>query len=214
LDSRRTPTSSKMGFLWYLGRIHTQCWKGVLINTPNNGGIVIENADPFAFTVKPPYTASVVWDLDYKWDDAKWMENRKDYNALDKPYSVWSALGILETPWRRQPIFDLSRICGGFSLCKRNRIYARWIYAHYGIPLWSFVGYQLVGYFAPTSRFGNPQEFMVLVDRLHQAGIGVILDWVPSHFRWCARFRFLRWFQSFEHPDQKKDIIQTGKACV
>jgi 1,4-alpha-glucan branching enzyme len=50
----------------------------------NNGGIVIENADPLLFCEKPPYTASVVWDLDYKWDDAKWMENRKDYNALDK----------------------------------------------------------------------------------------------------------------------------------
>jgi 1,4-alpha-glucan branching enzyme len=85
--------SSKMGFLWYLGRIHTQCWKGSTYKykiQSNNGGIVIENADPFAFfLLKPPYTASVVWDLDYKWDDAKWMENRKDYNALDKPYSVY-----------------------------------------------------------------------------------------------------------------------------
>jgi 1,4-alpha-glucan branching enzyme len=183
----------------------------------NNGGIITEKADPFAlYCEHPPHTASIVWDLNYKWKDTKWMETRKEHNDLNKPYSVYEVhLGS----WKRnaQGKFltylelaeDLVKYVKetGFTHVEFMPIME---YPYY--PSW---GYQLVGYFAPTSRFGKPQDFMVLVDKLHQAGIGVILDWVPSHFPDDAHgLGFFDGSNLFEHPDRRKGYHPDWKSLV
>jgi 1,4-alpha-glucan branching enzyme len=183
----------------------------------NNGGIITEKADPFAFYCeKPPHTASVVWDLDHKWKDEKWMQTRKEHNGLDKPYSVYEVhLGS----WKRG---DNNRFLTYIEFADDLVKYVQETgFTHVEFmpvmeypydPSW---GYQLVGYFAPTSRFGNPQEFMALVDKLHQAGIGVILDWVPSHFPEDAHgLGFFDGSNLFEHPDRKKGYHPDWKSLI
>nr|WP_315156107.1 1,4-alpha-glucan branching protein GlgB [uncultured Flavobacterium sp.] len=184
----------------------------------SNNGIVTEKADPFAFYCeKPPHTASVIWDLDYKWEDDKWMKSRKEYNALDKPYSVYEVhLGS----WKRHA--DDNSFLSYTEMAEDLVGYVKETgFTHVEFmpvmeypydPSW---GYQLVGYFAPTSRFGNPQEFMYLVDRLHDAGIGVILDWVPSHFPDDAHgLGFFDGSNLFEHPDRRKGYHPDWKSLV
>ncbi|HEY8553600.1 MAG TPA: 1,4-alpha-glucan branching protein GlgB [Burkholderiales bacterium] len=146
----------------------------------------IDKADPFAFRFeRPGGTASVVWSLEYEWADGEWMATRGARNALDAPMAIYEVhLGS----WRRVPEE------GDRPLTYREL--AEWLpeyaaemgYTHVELlpvtehPFYGSWGYQTTGYFAPTSRYGTPQDFMYLVDRLHQRGIGVILDWVPSHF--------------------------------
>jgi 1,4-alpha-glucan branching enzyme len=183
----------------------------------NNSGIVTEKADPFAlYCEHPPMTASVIWDLDYQWKDKKWMDNRKDKNGLDKPYSVYEVhLGS----WKRN---DEGQFLTYLELAVELVRYLKETgFTHVEFmpimeypydPSW---GYQLVGYFAPTSRFGKPQDFMVLVDALHQAGIGVILDWVPSHFPDDAHgLGFFDGSNLFEHPDRRKGYHPDWKSLV
>lgn len=184
----------------------------------SNNGIVTEKADPFAFYCeKPPHTASVIWDLDYKWEDDQWMKSRKEHNALDKPYSVYEVhLGS----WKRHA--DDNSFLSYTEMAEDLVGYVKETgFTHVEFmpvmeypydPSW---GYQLVGYFAPTSRFGNPQEFMYLVDRLHDAGIGVILDWVPSHFPDDAHgLGFFDGSNLFEHPDRRKGYHPDWKSLV
>ena len=183
----------------------------------NINGIVTEKADPFAlYCEKPPHTASVVWDLDYKWKDENWMQSRKETNALDKPYSVYEVhLGS----WKRG---DHNRFLTYLELADDLVSYVKETgFTHVEFmpvmeypydPSW---GYQLTGYFAPTSRFGKPQDFMVLVDKLHQAGIGVILDWVPSHFPDDAHgLGFFDGSHLYEHPDRRKGYHPDWKSLV
>ncbi|WP_374504881.1 1,4-alpha-glucan branching protein GlgB [Flavobacterium sp.] len=184
----------------------------------DNGGIITEKADPFAFYCeKPPLTASVIWDLDYQWKDTNWMKTRKEHNALDKPYSVYEVhLGS----WKRHG--SENRFLTYLEFADELVAYVKETgFTHVEFmpvmeypydPSW---GYQLVGYFAPTSRFGTPQEFMVLVDKLHQAGIGVILDWVPSHFPDDAHgLGFFDGSNLFEHPDRRKGYHPDWKSLV
>ena len=183
----------------------------------NNGGIVTEKADPFAlYCEHPPHTASVIWDLDYKWKDTKWMKSRKDKNALDKPYSVYEVhLGS----WKRNAEGNfLTYIEFAEDLVTYvketgfTHVEFMPVMEYPYDPSW---GYQLVGYFAPTSRFGKPQDFMFLVDKLHQAGIGVILDWVPSHFPDDAHgLGFFDGSNLFEHPDRRKGYHPDWKSLV
>ncbi len=183
----------------------------------NNGGIITEKADPFAlYCEHPPHTASVIWDLDYKWKDKKWMETRKDHNGLDKPYSVYEVhLGS----WKRNAE---GKFLTYLELAEDLVNYVKETgFTHVEFmpvmeypydPSW---GYQLVGYFAPTSRFGKPQDFMDLVDKLHQAGIGVILDWVPSHFPDDAHgLGFFDGSNLYEHPDRRKGYHPDWKSLV
>lgn len=183
----------------------------------NINGVITEKADPFAlYCEKPPHTASVVWDLDYKWKDEDWMQKRHDYNALDKPYSVYEVhLGS----WRRA---EHNRFLTYLELADDLVKYVKETgFTHVEFmpvmeypydPSW---GYQLAGYFAPTSRFGKPQDFMVLVDRLHQEGIGVILDWVPSHFPDDAHgLGFFDGSHLYEHPDRRKGYHPDWKSLV
>lgn len=183
----------------------------------NIDGIVTEKADPFAlYCEKPPHTASVVWDLDYNWKDENWMQNRQEKNALDKPYSVYEVhLGS----WKRA---EHNRFLSYLELADDLVKYVRETgFTHVEFmpimeypydPSW---GYQLTGYFAPTSRFGKPQDFMVLVDRLHQEGIGVILDWVPSHFPDDAHgLGYFDGSHLYEHPDRRKGYHPDWKSLV
>jgi 1,4-alpha-glucan branching enzyme len=149
-------------------------------------GFQADKADPFGFFQEtPPKTASIVWDLSYQWSDAEWMETRRNHNSLNAPMSVYEVhLGS----WRRVPEQ------GNRSLTYKEAAdllvpYVKEMgFTHVELmpvmehPFYGSWGYQTTGYFSPTSRYGTPQDFMALIDRFHQNGIGVILDWVPSHF--------------------------------
>lgn len=146
----------------------------------------VDKGDPFAFYwEKPPKTASIIWDLDYHWQDQHWMSHRKRYNNLKMPFSVYE---IHLGSWRQQ--LDSSNCSLDYR--KLAPILADYVkqagFTHVELlpimehPFYGSWGYQTLGYFAPTSRYGSPQDFMYFVEYLHQQGIGVILDWVPSHF--------------------------------
>jgi 1,4-alpha-glucan branching enzyme len=152
-----------------------------------HGGPVTLKTDPvaFAFEVATPPTASVVTDLAYAWDDAEWMASRAARNSLDAPLSIYEVhLGS----WMRVPE-EGNRSLTYRELGERLAAYvAEMGYTHVELlpitehPFYGSWGYQPIGLYAPTRRYGTPQDFMALVDALHQRGIGVILDWVPAHF--------------------------------
>ncbi len=183
----------------------------------NNNGIVTEKIDPYGLYFEtPPKTASIVWDIsDYQWKDSSWMSYRKDKNGLDKPYSVYEVhLGS----WKRKDNEFLSYIELAEDLVNyvkdMNFTHVEFmpVMEYPYDPSW---GYQLVGYFAPTSRFGNPQEFMYLIDQFHQNDIGVILDWVPSHFPSDAHgLGFFDGSHLYEHPDTKKGYHPDWKSLI
>lgn len=152
-----------------------------------HGGTQAEKSDPFGFTSEVrPRTASVVWDLDnYEWQDKKWMKSREKHNDLDAPISIYE---LHIGSWMLVPE-EGNRWLTYRELAERLVPYLKKMgFTHVEFlpvsehPLDASWGYQTTGYFATTSRFGTPQDFMYLVDQLHQAGIGVILDWVPAHF--------------------------------
>jgi 1,4-alpha-glucan branching enzyme len=150
------------------------------------GGFKVAKTDPYAFTCEvPPKSASVTWDLSYAWGDSEWMASRKTKSTHDAPISIYEVhLGS----WMRQadpPYHSLNYR----ELAPKLAAYCKEMgFTHIEMlpitehPFFASWGYQVTGYFAPTSRFGTPQDLMFLIDTLHQNGIGVILDWVPSHF--------------------------------
>ncbi len=150
-------------------------------------GRVQLKADPYAkYAERPPNSASVVWSLEgYEWGDDAWMEFRKDRNGHDKPISVYEVhLGS----WRRK-VEEQNRALSYREAAEELADYLkRMNYTHVEImpiteyPFEGSWGYQVTGYFAPTARYGTPQDFMFFVDTMHRNGIGVIMDWVPSHF--------------------------------
>nr|WP_304091045.1 1,4-alpha-glucan branching protein GlgB [Hydrogenobacter thermophilus] len=149
----------------------------------SKSGYEAEKADPFGFFFEvSPKTASIVWDLSYQWKDQKWMKERHKKNALDSPWLIYEVhLGS----WKKKGWESLSYR----ELAEELVEYIKEMgFTHVEFlpvmehPFYGSWGYQITGYFAPTSRYGTPQDFMYLIDRLHQEGIGVILDWVPSHF--------------------------------
>jgi len=176
-----------------------------------------EKADPYARAQEhPPKTASVLYNSSYVWSDNQWMKNRKQHNALDKPYSVYEVhLGS----WRRNAegrfltyrelAIDLVEYVQSMNF---THIELMPVMEFPYDPSW---GYQLTGYFSPTSRFGTPDDFKYLVDAFHQAGIGVILDWVPSHFP--EDKHGLGNFDGsacYEHPDPKKGYHPDWKSLI
>jgi 1,4-alpha-glucan branching enzyme len=149
-------------------------------------GYCVEKADPFAFySETPPKTASIVWDVNHDWGDQAWMEKRHAHNALDAPISIYEMhLGS----WRRMPE-EGNRYLSYREFAPELAEYLKRLgFTHVEFlpvmehPFYGSWGYQCTGYFTPTSRYGAPGDFMYLVDYLHQHDIGVILDWVPSHF--------------------------------
>ncbi len=174
-------------------------------------GYRVDKADPFAFYSEVPHrTASVVWDLGHEWGDKEWMASRGAYNSLDKPISIYEVhLGswqrVTEEGNRFLTYRELAPKLAEY-VCQLGFTHVEFlpIMEH---PFYGSWGYQTTGYFAPTSRYGTPQDFMYLVDTLHQNGIGVILDWVPSHFP--TDEYALAYFDGthlYEHADPRKGL--------
>lgn len=187
----------------------------------------VEKADPFAFYNEvPPKTASIVLDLDYHWGDQEWMEERHRHNALDAPIAIYEVhLGS----WMRVPEEDGRPLMYRELAPKLAEYVQKMGFTHVEFlpvmehPFSGSWGYQITGYFAPTSRYGTPQDFMYLIDYLHQHGIGVILDWVPSHFPTDEHgLGFFDGAHLYEHaypqkgfhPDWKSFIFNYGRHEV
>ena len=189
-------------------------------NIKSKSGEVLEKADPYAFSSEiRPKSASIVYDIDkYTWNDAKWLSEREHHNALDAPISMYEVhLGS----WMRVPE-DGNRYLTYRELAKKLAEYVKEMgYTHVQLmpvteyPLDASWGYQTIGYFAPTSRFGKPEEFMYFVDYMHQNGIGIILDWVPAHFpkdgHGLARFDGTC---LYEHADPRKGEHQDWGTLI
>jgi len=191
------------------------------------GGYRVDKSDPFAFRCeRPPRTASVVADLSYEWNDLEWQRNRSRLNALDSPWSVYEVhLGS----WRRVPE-EQNRPLNYRELAAALADYVIDMgFTHVELmpimehPFYGSWGYQVTGYFAPTARYGTPQDFMYLVDHLHRRGIGVILDWVPSHFpsdeHGLAYFDGTHLYEHADprqgyHPEWNSSIFNYGRAEV
>ena len=181
--------------------------------TGPDGGEPFDKADPFADrSEEPPRTGSVVWDLGYEWSDREWMARRGASNSLDAPISIYELhLGS----WRYEP--------GGYrALALQLADYVADLgFTHVELlpimehPFYGSWGYQCLGYFAPSARYGTPEDLMFLIDHLHQRGIGVILDWVPSHFPSDAHG--LAQFDGthlFEHADPKEGYHQDWDSLI
>jgi len=192
-----------------------------------HGGQAVDKSDPYAFrTELPPRTASVVWNLGYEWRDAQWMQRRAAVNALGSPWSIYELhLGS----WRRVAE-EHNRFLSYRELAHAIADYVTDLgFTHVELlpvmehPFYGSWGYQVTGYFAPTARYGSPQEFMYLIDYLHQRGLGVILDWVPSHFpadeHGLARFDGTHLYEHADprqgfHPEWSSSIFNYGRAEV
>jgi len=175
------------------------------------GGYRVDKADPYAVhTEVPPLTGSVVWDLDYAWSDREWMAGRGECNRTGAPMSIYE---VHIGSWKRVPEE------GNRPLTYREMgpILAEYVkstgFTHVEFlpvmehPFYGSWGYLSLGYFAPTSRYGTPQDFMFLIDCLHQQGIGVILDWVPSHFpKDEYGLGFFDGTHLYEHSDPRQGI--------
>ena len=178
----------------------------------------IEKADPFAmYCENPPNTASIVHQPNYRWKDQKWLKKRAKVNRLDQPNSVYE---VHLSSWKRN--VEENRFLSYEELADQLvRYVAEMGFTHVELmPIMEFPydpswGYQITGYFAPSSRFGNPEAFAALVDAFHQADIAVILDWVPSHFP--ADAHGLGNFDGscvYEHPDIKKGYHPDWKSLI
>lgn len=173
-------------------------------------GIKLDKGDPFAhFWEKRPFTASITWQTNYEWKDQEWMKHRKKHNSLKSPYSVYE---VHLASWMRPDKHDEESYNTYEQIAERLVPYVKEMgFTHVEFmpvmehPFDGSWGYQGTGYFAPTSRFGSPQGYAYLVDAFHQAGIGVILDWVPSHFPYDAHGLFMfDGTHTYEYADMRK----------
>jgi 1,4-alpha-glucan branching enzyme len=182
-------------------------------------GYSVDKADPFAVHCEtPPKTASVVWDLDYEWGDEEWMASRRGCDVGEAPQAIYEVhLGS----WKRH-LYNENRPYTYRELAADLPGYVRDLgFTHVEFlpvtehPFYGSWGYQTTGYFAPTSRFGTPQDFMHLIDELHRHGIGVILDWVPSHFP--SDEHGLSYFDGthlFEHSDPRQGFHPDWNSII
>ena len=179
----------------------------------------VDKADPLGYYNEvSPLTASRVWDLDYEWSDKMWMEGQKEHNSLSAPISIYEVhLGS----WRRVPE-ENNRFLSYREMAPLLADYVKDLgFTHVEFlpvmehPFFGSWGYQTTGYFAPTSRYGTPQDLMYLVDHLHRHGIGVILDWVPSHFP--DNLFGLNYFDGthlYEHPDPNRGFHKDWNSFI
>lgn len=185
----------------------------------SSSGEELEKSDPFALRWElPPHTASIVDDTWYEWKDKDWMANRYQHNALDKPYSVYE---VHIGSWARSPespdeFLTYRQLAGKLVPYVKEMGFTHVEFMplaeHPYYPSW---GYQVSGYFAASSRYGTPKDLMYLVEEFHKAGIGVILDWVPSHFPGDkhALYRF-DGTHLYEHEDVRKGFHPDWKSYI
>ena len=173
-------------------------------------GIKLDKGDPYAhYWELRPLTASITWQTAYQWKDQQWLEDRKIKNRTDQPYSVYE---VHLASWMRPDKNNSESYNSYAQLIHLMVPYVKEMgFTHVEFmpvmehPFDGSWGYQGAGFFAPTSRFGNPQEFAALVDAFHQAGIGVILDWVPSHFPYDSHGLFMfDGANTYEYADMRK----------
>jgi 1,4-alpha-glucan branching enzyme len=185
----------------------------------SNNGQHLEKSDPFALWCEiGPKTASIVWDTWFEWGDAEWMEIRKEKNKLNAPISVYEVhLGS----WQRDPsdperYMTFREIAAGLVPYVKEMGFTHVelmpVMEHPYAPSW---GYQITGYFSVAARMGTPQDLMYLIDELHKEGIGVYMDWVPSHFPGDAHglFRF-DGTALYEHEDPRKGYHPDWKSYI
>jgi 1,4-alpha-glucan branching enzyme len=185
----------------------------------NPSGHKAEKADPCGFRCEePPRTASIVWNLDYKWGDAEWMKSRAARQGQSAPMSIYEVhLGS----WRRVPEE------GNRSLTYREAApllaehAKKYGFTHIELlpimehPFYGSWGYQTTGYYAATARYGTPQDLMFMIDYLHQNGVGVILDWVPSHFPTDGHgLQFFDGTHLYEHSDPRQGFHPDWKSSI
>mgnify|MGYP000692766185 FL=1 len=183
-------------------------------------GRKLDKGDPFAnYWERRPHTASITWNLNYEWQDQAWMQKRKEHNALDAPWSIYE---LHLASWQR-PVPSDEESYNSYDQIARQLIpyLLDLSFTHVEFmpvmehPFDGSWGYQCTGFFAPTSRFGDPQGFMRLIDELHQAGIGVILDWVPSHFPYDAHGLFMfDGTHTYEYADMRKGFHPDWNSYV
>jgi 1,4-alpha-glucan branching enzyme len=170
----------------------------------------IDKGDPFAnFWEKRPQTASITWDMYYEWKDSAWMKNRKKKNSLNAPWSVYE---VHLASWQRPVKHDEETYNTYDQITERLVPYVKELgFTHVELmpvtehPFDGSWGYQSTGFFAATSRFGDPQGLMRMIDAFHQEGIGVIVDWVPSHFPYDAHGLFMfDGTHTYEYADMQK----------
>jgi 1,4-alpha-glucan branching enzyme len=173
-------------------------------------GLKLDKGDPYAnYWELRPETASITWPTSYNWKDQQWMEDRKIKNRTDQPYSVYE---VHLASWMRPDKTNPDCYNSYLQLINLMVPYVKEMgFTHVEFmpvmehPFDGSWGYQGAGFFAPTSRFGNPQEFAALVEAFHQAGIGVILDWVPSHFPYDSHGLFMfDGANTYEYADMRK----------
>ena len=188
------------------------CNRGEVYKYAINGfqGKKIQKGDPFAhYWEKKPLTASITWNFEYKWKDSDWMATREKHNSLNSPYSIYE---VHLASWMRPDPFDEESYFSYWEIAERLVPYVKEMgFTHVEImpvmeyPFDGSWGYQGTGYFAPTSRFGHPEEFMAMIDAFHKEGIGVILDWVPSHFPYDSHGLFMfDGTHTYEYADMRK----------
>ncbi|NCU04550.1 MAG: 1,4-alpha-glucan branching protein GlgB, partial [Chitinophagaceae bacterium] len=195
-------------------------WEGFIPGVPQgasykyhihgHAGQKLDKGDPYAnYWEVRPNTASKTWQLDYAWQDNAWMGVRKDHNKLDAPWSVYE---VHLASWMRPDKYN-EEVYHSYEFFQDKLVnYVKELgFTHVELmpimehPFDGSWGYQGAGYFAPTSRYGTPQEFMQLVDAFHRAGIGVLLDWVPSHFPYDAHGLFMfDGTHTYEYADMRK----------
>ena len=182
-------------------------------------GYKVNKSDPFAFFSElPPKTASIVWDLDYSWNDAGWMKTRHKNNSLESPFAIYE---LHIGSWKRIAA-ENNRSLGYAEMAAHLSNYIKETgFTHVEFmpvmehPFYGSWGYQVSNYFAPTARYGTPQDFMYLIDILHQNGIGVILDWAPSHFPDDMHgLAFFDGTELYEHKDPKKGFHPDWKSLI
>src|SRR5262245_994743 len=183
------------------------------------GGYRVNKTDPFSiFNEVPPKTASIVWDLDYGWLDQEWMDGRRMRSGLDKPMSIYEVhLGS----WRRRPE-EGNRSLSYLELAEELPPYVQKLgFTHVEFlpimdhPFFGSWGYQTTSYFAPSGNYGTPQDLMALIDALHRHGIGVILDWVPSHFPTDEHGPgFFDGTHLYEHADPRQGIHREWNSLI
>jgi 1,4-alpha-glucan branching enzyme len=180
-------------------------------------GRLLEKMDPYAQRFEtPPRTASIVWDNWYEWTDSEWMGKRAEKNSLAAPMSVYE---VHVGSWRKKENNEklsyvelADQLVAYVKEMNFTHIEFMPVMEHPFEPSW---GYQVLGYFAPSSRFGEPQDFMYLVEQCHKNDIGVLLDWVPSHFPGDAHGLYeFDGTHLYEHPDKRKGYHPDWKSYI